>query len=158
MNIGTQGTKDTIGIPCTKLSYTSTNQSTNSSARRNYPKHPTYSTNSIGKLMVFGSILLVSSAFILIRSHSITALILGVIGIAVLIAGAAQQSTLSPTNDTPTLGIGLCKNCNSKCETAWTYCTQCGSTLTNQSVRLCSHCGMKIETDWKFCAHCTKEI
>ncbi|SMC82171.1 double zinc ribbon domain-containing protein [Sporomusa malonica] len=117
----------------------------------NEPQNTAYLTN---KVMIMGSVLLFISAFIFIKNHSITALILGVCGIAVLIAGATKNAT---TIDNTAQNIRkLCGNCAARCESDWTYCAQCGSTLTTQSDQGCPHCGMKTETDWKFCAHCTK--
>ncbi|MDF2571243.1 MAG: Double zinc ribbon, partial [Sporomusa sp.] len=118
---------------------------------------PSYSTNATNKTMVIGSIILVASAFIIIKNHSITALILGVIGIAVLIVGATKSSV--PPSNNPTQNIDhLCGSCKAKCELNWVYCAQCGSTLTARGDQLCPHCGMKIDIDWKFCAYCTEEI
>ncbi len=110
---------------------------------------------SISKTMVLGSVILVSSAFVLIRNHSITALIVGVIGIAVLIAGATKKQQVYRAATLPTMT--LCKKCGAKCESDWHYCAAC-ATLLSQKDHVCPHCGMNTEKDWSFCPHCTKKL
>lgn len=89
---------------------------------------PQNTASFINKVMVIGSVLLLISAFIFIKNHSITALILGVIGIALLIAGATKKQQVYPAATLPTMT--LCKKCGANCESDWSYCAQCGATLT----------------------------
>lgn len=125
--------------------------------RNSFSLQPSHSENAINKTLVIGSIILVSSAFVLIKNHSISALILGVVGIALLLAGATKRNT-STTDNRASTASKVCGNCGAQCESDWTYCVECAIPLTNQHGKICPHCKMKIETDWKFCAHCTKEL
>lgn len=91
----------------------------------------------INKVMVMGAVLLLVSAFVFIKNHSITSLILGVSGIALLIAGATKEQQVRPAATLPVMI--LCKKCRANCESDWSYCAQCGFPLKAHSKRVGAH-------------------
>jgi hypothetical protein len=94
-----------------------------------YSKQPAATAHPLSKAMVLGSVLLVCSAFILLKSHSVTGLLLGTFGLALLIAGAARQQ-VAPLPVPPAISVK--KNC--------------------------PYCGLITKPGWRFCPYCTKEI
>ncbi|WP_371371406.1 zinc ribbon domain-containing protein [Sporomusa aerivorans] len=118
---------------------------------------PDVIAHPLSKLMVWGSILLVTAAFILIKNHSVTALLLGVLGIVFLIAGATKPQVV-PTGNIVLPAGKLCKNCGANCQEDWKYCAHCTAPLAIQPDPSCPHCGQKVETHWRFCAYCAKQL
>ncbi len=122
-----------------------------------YPKQPAATAHPLSKAMVFGAVLLVCSAFVLLRSQAITALLLGTFGLALLVAGATKQAALPPVP--PAISVKkFCKNCAAICQPDWEYCAKCSAPLTNEAVQHCPYCGLVTNPGWRFCPYCTKEI